>query len=1068
MAAPRGDLLRNLNAGFSEFPATEATREAQDEFERSHIPGFEHDVDITSNNLHGSLEPSILSIFEDTSPTGEVTNRIDEESEASLLSALSEILDSVIEDTLSPFDTLPDTELFVSQRSHDSKFRRSSDKEAGNRVTRSQRSSLSNSKVEGLLSDRQLRPRLNQRIQTTTVQRSDGEEEDLSETRRRPIRTFRIESDPELSQDEQQDGYMLVSLVDLVRHMHPYSLRVGLVKEDSAGDVHNLQEEDVFVDVVGDDELEDTLQGMSAFSDLDSENNVYPVSSPALKSKMGLNKETSMERPKEQTLKMSPLSCSEQNKNDLTSQKLQKSVLAIIGSAGRVKKKVSFAPDLASVHEYEAEDEASECDWPDTPSPDDHEDKATTSGENSVDASMKTPSQDGIAKPKSISLQEYRLLRRKTLPKEEKKMDYRTKWPSVPEAPCELPLIPCIPGYIPPQVNLKTSVPNGRISTSSSVTKPRRNLQMSLKSPQKQNTVQAVDPPNPVIVPLSASVPVPAKVPSSKEQSVTQQKIIVKNSHTSQPSLSNPQLQPAQSKTSGNLKGHHSFSQETQETDSRGSSPIAELPQAKCSTASDTTKANVSAPSLPMRGRLSKGRLPLVQIPTGAEDKSQESTSVIGIQATDVTSLLEQFETQGLTPPATPPHQIWKPLLPGHRAKQHEAIKPSLSKAIQIIEPRPLPPSKVHPRPQPSTSVPAPSLSLAFRDHDYCVTQEIKDSGERSVSAIDAHKKSLKEPRSHTSHTSLDHRTFCEEQRLPASVLLSPESSPCRLEESLSTGEEAAGRRERSSPCSSRSPSPPARGRTRRRRYRGGYHHSDSSSVLSSRSPSRSSSACSTSSSRSPPRKRRRSRSSESSSSSSSRSSSSSLSPSPIRQRQHLYPRSSRPCGSYSRSRSRSRSRSGSRSGSRSRLSRHRESSYLSRWEEARRMRKQKAIEERRVVYVGRIRGTMTTDELRERFTLFGKIEDCTVHLRSRGDNYGFVTYYKKDDAFAAIENGAKLRQPDELPFDICFGGRRQFCRSNYADLDSNRDTDSTSGRSRCDALDFDTLLKQAQRGAKR
>jgi len=38
-------------------------------------------------------------------------------------------------------------------------------------------------------------------------------------------------------------------------------------------------------------------------------------------------------------------------------------------------------------------------------------------------------------------------------------------------------------------------------------------------------------------------------------------------------------------------------------------------------------------------------------------------------------------------------------------------------------------------------------------------------------------------------------------------------------------------------------------------------------------------------------------------------------------------------------------------------------------------------------------------------------------------------------DAFSAIENGSKLRRPDELPFDICFGGRRQFCKSDYADL---------------------------------
>lgn len=49
--------------------------------------------------------------------------QIDEESEASLLSAFSEMLDSAIEDTLSPFDTLPDSKLFLGQRCQDSRVR---------------------------------------------------------------------------------------------------------------------------------------------------------------------------------------------------------------------------------------------------------------------------------------------------------------------------------------------------------------------------------------------------------------------------------------------------------------------------------------------------------------------------------------------------------------------------------------------------------------------------------------------------------------------------------------------------------------------------------------------------------------------------------------------------------------------------------------------------------------------------------------------------------------------------------------------------------------------------------
>lgn len=134
------------------------------------------------------------------------------------------------------------------------------------------------------------------------------------------------------------------------------------------------------------------------------------------------------------------------------------------------------------------------------------------------------------------------------------------------------------------------------------------------------------------------------------------------------------------------------------------------------------------------------------------------------------------------------------------------------------------------------------------------------------------------------------------------------------------------------------------------------------------------------------------------------------------------------------------------------------------------RIQKLKAIEERRVVYVGRICRSMTHDELRERFTQFGEVECVSLHFRDRGDHYGFVTFYNMKDAFAAIDNGGKLRKPDELPFDICFGGRRQFCNSHYADLDANRDADAdpSPAKSKIEDLDFDSLLKQAQRGLKR
>lgn len=41
--------------------------------------------------------------------------------------------------------------------------------------------------------------------------------------------------------------------------------------------------------------------------------------------------------------------------------------------------------------------------------------------------------------------------------------------------------------------------------------------------------------------------------------------------------------------------------------------------------------------------------------------------------------------------------------------------------------------------------------------------------------------------------------------------------------------------------------------------------------------------------------------------------------------------------------------------------------------------------EERRVIYVGKIRPDTTRTELRDRFEVFGEIEECTVNLRENG-----------------------------------------------------------------------------------
>ncbi|KAL0180541.1 hypothetical protein M9458_022947, partial [Cirrhinus mrigala] len=156
-----------------------------------------------------------------------------------------------------------------------------------------------------------------------------------------------------------------------------------------------------------------------------------------------------------------------------------------------------------------------------------------------------------------------------------------------------------------------------------------------------------------------------------------------------------------------------------------------------------------------------------------------------------------------LTPPATPPHQIWRPLA-SVKGTKHESIKPSPSKTIQIIEPRPLPPSKTHSKPSLPTFTPALNRALAFLDHDYCGVQGSKTSF------------------AHT-NSRCEYRTLSETPRLPGSVLLMEAGRALRF--------------------SSRSPSPLEHGRVKRRGYDGGYRRSSSRSCSSCSSSSSSSSS---------------------------------------------------------------------------------------------------------------------------------------------------------------------------------------------------------------------------------
>ncbi|XP_030424683.1 peroxisome proliferator-activated receptor gamma coactivator-related protein 1 [Gopherus evgoodei] len=537
------------------------------------------------------------------------------------------------------------------------------------------------------------------------------------------------------------------------------------------------------------------------------------------------------------------------------------------------------------------------------------------------------------------------------------------------------------------------------------------------------------------------------------------------------------------------------------------------------------------APARPWRHR------PLIgpAQPGASKDIVQAFISEIGIEASDLSSLLEQFEkteatkeelhvrcprdrlvlrnagrseshqdknppdslhapelanVAGLTPPATPPHQLWKPLAAvSLLGKPGAAPQEGSQRTAKFMEAKPLPQSKPRGKGQLPTTCGPPPRHVGSGDHDYCVRGPGQpEEGSRLPSTpapselgsrwnVKHHQDiTIKLPSSLPTRTlawprlspkpgtapgsseQLDHRTSAQTQIVAdrssprPSVLLSPDTSPCRDEEPRTRDPQlkqlAAKRSLRCYRRRGASPSPRAR---------------------ASRSFSSTSSGASASSS-------------SSSSSSSSRSRSRSLSPPPKRWRSsHSSSRSS--CGSCGRSRGRSSSsssyssRSSSASHSRSpsprrRSNRRRRYDYCDppdRLQHQKVLHKERAIEERRVVFIGKIPSRMTRAELRHRFSVFGDIEECTLHFRAEGDNYGFVTYRYAKEAFAAIESGHKLRRPDEQPFDLCFGGRRQFCRRNYADLDSNReDFDPAPIKSKFDSLDFDTLLKQAQRKLRR
>uniref|UniRef100_A0A8C5L0M2 Peroxisome proliferator-activated receptor gamma coactivator 1-beta n=1 Tax=Jaculus jaculus TaxID=51337 RepID=A0A8C5L0M2_JACJA len=130
------------------------------------------------------------------------------------------------------------------------------------------------------------------------------------------------------------------------------------------------------------------------------------------------------------------------------------------------------------------------------------------------------------------------------------------------------------------------------------------------------------------------------------------------------------------------------------------------------------------------------------------------------------------------------------------------------------------------------------------------------------------------------------------------------------------------------------------------------------------------------------------------------------------------------------------------------------------------RKQREKAIGEGRVVYIRNLSSDMSSQELKRRFEVFGEIVECQVLTRNkRGEKHGFITFQCSDHAALSLRSGAALRKRSEPSFQLSYGRLRHLCWPRHARYDpTSEEALPTSGKSKYEAMDFDSLLKEAQR----
>lgn len=107
------------------------------------------------------------------------------------------------------------------------------------------------------------------------------------------------------------------------------------------------------------------------------------------------------------------------------------------------------------------------------------------------------------------------------------------------------------------------------------------------------------------------------------------------------------------------------------------------------------------------------------------------------------------------------------------------------------------------------------------------------------------------------------------------------------------------------------------------------------------------------------------------------------------------------------------------------------------------------------VFYIHNLPSSVTQNMLRKRFQVFGKAEDCKV----------IICNEERCGVIKIRQNGAPNRHRREAVCNNAPAGQRRLTRKRYIDLD---EAGPGPVKSKYDALDFDTLLKEAQKSLHR